>query len=117
MDLHKGTRVQAKKGFPHHFKRIGFTNRLAIYLILFLLFGLIGGFYLAILSIEAQYTGALACWTVVFAPIGTAIGIVLGKIVDKNKAQNQGAQGIGITFAQAESAGFKQEGSDNSPAI
>jgi hypothetical protein len=66
----------------------GFTNRLAIILVIFLAVGLAGGFYLALKSIAAQYSGSLLCWTVVFTPIGTAIGLVLGKIVDKSKAEN-----------------------------
>lgn len=55
-----------------------------------------GGFYLARMSIQYQYVGALACWTVVFTPIGTAIGVVLGKIVDKNKAENVAAVEMGL---------------------
>lgn len=42
---------------------IGFTNRLALYLMMFLLAGLVGGFILAWRSIEFQYMGALACFT------------------------------------------------------
>lgn len=53
--------------------RLGFSNRLALYVMLFLAAGLAGGFFLAILSIKYQYTGALMCWTVVFTPIGTAV--------------------------------------------
>ncbi len=102
-----------------HFASLGFTNRLAIYLLLFLAAGIVGGFYLAVLSIRFQYVGALACWTVVFTPIGTAVGIVLGKIVDKNKAENVSGSGDGITFASAQAKGFQQEldYDINSPAI
>lgn len=92
-----------------HLKHIGFTNRLAVYLVLTLFFGLSGGFVLAVLSIKYQYTGALACWTVVFTPIGTALGIVLAKIVDKSKAENTGAtekEGEGIKYAAAKATGF-----------
>ena len=97
---------------------IGFTNCLAIYLLLFLAAGLIGGFLLAVLSIKYQYAGAMACWTVVFTPIGTAIGIVLGKIVDKSKAENVSGSGDGITFASAQANGFVQEDCDSdSPPI
>lgn len=85
---------------------IGFTNRLAIFLLLFLVAGLIGGFALSVLSIKYQYVGPLACWTVVFAPVGTAIGIVIGKVVDKNKSENVGGNGDGITFASAQAKGF-----------
>ena len=97
---------------------IGFTNCLAIYLSLFQAAGIIGGFLLAVLSIKYQYAGALACWTVVFTPIGTAIGIVLGKIVDKSKAENVSGSGDGITFASAQAKGFVQEDCDSdSPPI
>lgn len=48
--------------------RLGFTNCLAVLLVLLLFVGLAGGFVLAVLSIKYQYTGALACWTVVFTP-------------------------------------------------
>lgn len=98
---------------------IGFTNCLAIYLLLFLVAGLIGGFLLAVLSIENQYAGALACWTVVFTPIGTAVGIVIGKVVDKSKAENVSGNGDGITFASAQAKGFQQNADydPDSPAI
>lgn len=71
--------------------------------------GLRADFFLAVLSIKYQYTGALACWTVVFTPIGTAVGIVLGKIVDKNRAENVSGNGDGITFASAQAKGFVKE--------
>lgn len=92
-----------------HLKEMGFTNRLAMYLLVFLLLGLAGGFVLAVLSIRAQYTGALMCWTVVFTPIGTAVGLVLGKIVDKSKAENTSATGDGIVYAAAQASGFSRE--------
>ncbi|MCD7947191.1 MAG: hypothetical protein LUG13_02680 [Oscillospiraceae bacterium] len=99
-----------------HFKSLGFTNRLALYLVLFLAVGLAGGFYLAVKSIAAGYAGSLLCWTVVFTPIGTAIGAAIGKVVDKNKAENVGGNGDGITYASAQARGFEQEG-QNSPPI
>jgi len=110
---------QERKGLFRHFVSLGFTNRYAIYLLLFLVAGMVGGFYLAVLSIKYQYAGALACWTVVFTPIGTAIGVVLGKIVDKNRAENVSGNGDGITFASAEAKGFiRDEDMDNaSPPI
>lgn len=100
-----------------HFLKMGFTNRLAVYLVLFLAFGLVGGFYLAVCSIETGYTGSLLCWTVVFTPIGTAIGIVLGKIVDKSRDENTGAGGEGIKFAAAKAANFEKNNSADSPPI
>lgn len=75
---------------------IGFTNKLALYLMLFLAAGLAGGFILAWKSIEFQYMGALACFTVVFTPVGTAIGIVLNSIVRKSEHENTSADGEGI---------------------
>ena len=69
---------------------LGFTNRLAVYLVLLLIFGLAGGFLLAVWSIREKYTGSLLCWTVVFTPIGTALSVVLARIVDKNRDENTG---------------------------
>lgn len=103
-----------------HFKRLGFTNRLGIYILLFLAAGLAGGFYLALKSIDTGYTGALMCWTVVFTPIGTIAGTAIGKVVDKNRAENTGGNGDGITFASAQAKGFVRDdivGGEDSPAI
>lgn len=105
------------KKMRRHFSSLGFTNRLALYLILFLAAGLLGGFYLAVRSIGTGYTGSLLCWTVVFTPIGTAVSVVIGKVVDKSKAENTGADGTGIKFAQAQAAGFAQEHQTDSPPI
>ncbi len=105
-----------KRPIRDHMAALGFTNRLAVYLLLFLVAGLAGGFLLAVLSIKYQYSGALACWTVVFTPVGTAVGIVLGKIVDKNREENTGADGEGVKYAAAKAAGFTQN-SSNSPPI
>ena len=107
-----GKRLQKKK-------TLGYTNMLGIYLVLLLGAGLLGGYSLAIKSIQANYVGALACYTAVFAPIGTAIGIVLGKIVDKNKAENTGGNGDGIVFAAAQAVNFTKSdvGTNDSPAI
>ena len=66
----KKTQAKHVKKKPGHFARLGFTNRLAIYIMLFLAIGLAGGFYLALKSITTGYTGALMCWTVVFTPLG-----------------------------------------------
>lgn len=74
--------------FLNHLKSIGFSNRLAIYIMSFLFIGMIGGFYLAIQSITYNYLGSLLCWTVVFTPIGTATSVALSRIVDKSKAEN-----------------------------
>ena len=102
----------------NHFKKLGFTNRLAIYILLFLAAGLAGGFYLALRSIVTGYTGALMCWTVVFTPIGTACSIVLSKIVHKSEVENSSADGEGIKYATAKANNFVvEEFSVESPPI
>lgn len=117
-----GKRLAAKKSrVLALLEFLGYTNCLGVLLVLLLLLGLVGGFVLAVLSIKYQYTGALACWTVVFTPIGTAISIVLVRIVDKSRAENTGADGEGIKYAAAKASNFVQpkepEGSVDSPAI
>ena len=57
------------------------------------------------------------CWTVVFTPIGTVAGIAIQKIVDKNRDENTGGNGDGITFAAAKAKGFVKDGYENSPSI
>ena len=54
-----------------------------------------------------------------FTPIGTAVGIVIGKVVDKSKAENMSGNGDGITFASAQAKGFQQNADcdPDSPAI
>lgn len=103
-----------------HMKSLGFTNRLGIYILLFLAAGMIGGFYLAVRSIQYNYSGSLMCWTIVFTPIGTAVSMVLGKIVQKSAMENTGADGEGIKYAMAKASGFCEDYSDiseNSPPI
>lgn len=98
--------------------RLGYSNRLGIYIVLMLVAGLIGGFYLAFKSIAYGYTGALVCWTVVFTPIGTACSVVLSRIVDKSRAENTSADGDGIKYATARAKNFIEEtGRENSPEI
>lgn len=100
--------------------RLGFSNRLALYVMLFLAAGLAGGFFLAILSIKYQYTGALMCWTVVFTPIGTAVSLIPHFVVHKSTVENSGADGEGIKYATAKAHNFCEgsvEGSEESPAI
>jgi len=103
----------------NHFISLGATNRLAIYIIFLLSAGLAGGFYLARLSIICGYTGALACYTVAFTPIGTACSVVLSRIVDKSRDENTGADGEGIKFAHAKANQFSidQDKFVNSPPI
>ncbi len=111
--------ASSKKKRKRKQNRLGFSNRLALYILLFLAAGLAGGFYLALKSIEYQYTGALMCWTVVFTPIGTAISIVPHFIVHKSTVENRGADGEGIKYAAAKATGFNEscQSSNNSPAI
>lgn len=87
-------------------KHIGFTNKLALILVAILFLGLAGGFYLAVQSIKYNYTGQLLCYTVVFTPLGTAVAIVLGKIVDKNRDENTGPNGEGIVYSSAQAVNF-----------
>lgn len=103
-------RYSRRRSFIRHLVRLGFTNRLALYIILFLACGLAGGFVLAWRSISYGYTGALACWSVCFTPIGTAASIVLSKIVHKSEVENSGADGEGIKFAMAKAGGFESKG-------
>lgn len=103
-----------KRGLLSCLASLGFTNCLGVCLVALLFAGLAGGFYLAVMSIRHQYTGALACWTVVFTPIGTALSVVLVRIVDKSRAENTGADGEGIKFATAKAAGFQQNAEEQS---
>ena len=94
-------------------KKIGFTNTLAIYLILLLTLSLGLGFYLAMQSIESQYTGALVCWSVVVAPLDSCLGIVLVRIVDKSRAENtSNGTGVSYALAMAEAEGKKYGNSE-----
>lgn len=99
-------------------KKIGFTNTLAIYLVLLLTLTLGLGFYLALESIRAQYTGALICWTAVLSPLDACLGVVLMKIVDKSKAENiSNGTGISYALAMAENASKESIKYGNSEAF
>lgn len=95
-------------------KKLGFTNTLAIYLVLLLTLTLGLGFYLALESIRAQYTGALICWSCVIGPLDACLGVVLVRVVDKSRAENTGADGNGISYAlaMAEAEGKKYGNSE-----
>ena len=114
--MSRGKREQPRRAAR---RRLGFTNTLALLLVLLLAAGLAGGFVLAYLSIRHQYTGALACYTVVFTPIGTALSIVLSRFVEKHRAENTCANGEGLKYAAAQAAGFVQDytNNENSPPI
>lgn len=88
-------------------RKLGFTNKLAVRLVNLLSGGLLGGFILAVLSIKYNYVGSLLCYTCVFTPIGTALSLVLAKVVDKNKAENTSANGDGIVYATAKAHNFQ----------
>lgn len=90
-------------------RKLGFTNKLAIYLVLLLTFSLILGFYLALESIKAQYTGALICWSCVVAPLDACLGIVLARVVEKSRAENLGPNGVGIAYSAAQAAQFVED--------
>lgn len=98
-------------------KRLGFTNKLALLIMLFLALTAYGGYRLAVMSIATGYVGALACYTVAIAPVDTAAGIVLGKIVDKSKAENVGGNGDGINYYKATHSSTTVEYNKNSPPI
>ena len=107
-----------ERRFLKHLEKIGFSNRLAVYVLIFLLIGLVGGFLLAFYSIKHDYLGALACWTVVFTPIGTATSICLSRIVDKSKAENTvGGIKYDLALSEQEQKAEEEESSPNSPMI
>ena len=110
-----------KPWIVRHFSKLGFTNRLAIYILIFLAVGLAGGFYLALKSIVYGFNGSLLCWTVVFTPLGTVAAAVLGRVVEKNRDENTSADGMGIAFAAAQANGFVYgdvaSGQDDEPTI
>lgn len=82
-------------------KQMGFTDRLALVCVAMLTVGLLMAFTLSVMSIRADYNGALACFTVVFTPIGTMLGIVLTAVVNKNRAENTSAtEGINVIKAR-----------------
>lgn len=109
--------AKRRRGLFKHLVSLGYTNRLAIYVLIFLAAGLLGGYHLALESIRYGYSGALMCWTVVFTPIGTVGAHVIGKVVDKNRDENTSGNGDGITFAAAQAKNFTQDDSEDSPAI
>lgn len=103
-----GGKRKKKNPILAHLASLGFTNRLALYIILFL----------AVKSIQTGYTGSLMCWTIVFTPIGTACSVVLSRIVDKSRAENTSADGDGIVYAAAAAKGFEKTDSNiDSPPI
>lgn len=112
----------AKKKKPwivRHFSKLGFTNRMAVAILVIIALGFCGGFYLALKSISENYLGGLACWTICFTPVSSIGGIVLARVVDKNRDENTSADGMGISFAAAQANNFVPYDStaDDTPTI
>ena len=95
-----------------HLKSLGFTNRLCIYALTFLLISIVLGFILAVMSIKNEANFTLAAYTCSVAPIGTFISIAIGKAVDKSKHENLSSDGTGLVFAAAQSKGFVRDDDD-----
>ncbi len=79
---------------------LGFTNKMAVFILAVLASAVILSFILAVLSIKYEYMGALACWTACLTPIGIGLDIVLNSVVKKNHAENTGESGEGIRYRQ-----------------
>ena len=97
-------------------KKMGFTNKMCIGIMGIILITILMGFYLAIKSIDSQYLGTLACFTVAIAPVDSVLGVVLREAIKKSTAENTGADGEGIVFAVARQNNFVDTTTD-SPAI
>lgn len=89
-------------------KKLGFTNKLCLYIIGLLTLTILLGFYLSLESIKYQYLGTLACWAAVTAPLDTVLSIVIHQAVIKSKEENTGADGEGIVYAKAKANGFRE---------
>lgn len=91
-------------------EKMGFTNKMAAFIVGLLAVGLCMGFVLAIMCIRSGFDAALVCFTVAFTPIGTALSIVLTKVVDKSKAENTSSDShIGINYMKAEKAAERSD--------
>ena len=114
----RGKREQIRTAAPR--RRMGNTDLLGFLLVLLLAAGLAGGFVLVVMSIRHRYSGPLACSTVVFTPIGSALSIVLNRFVEKDRAENTSSAGEGLRYAAAAASGFREDAggaSENSPPI
>ena len=100
-------------------KKLGHTDKLSLYILIVICVTILMGFYLAIQSIRYNYTGALICFTAAIAPLDAALSFVLGKIVDKNKAENMSGNGDGIKFVAAQASMAAEQNNSNiaSPQI
>lgn len=81
-------------------RKLGFTNKMAVYVLGLLTVSLILSFILAVMSIKEQYMGVLACWTACFTPLGLGLDIVLNSTVKKSTAENTSSSGDGIRYRQ-----------------
>lgn len=79
---------------------MGFTNKMAVWLVGILVGSLVMSFILAVLSITHEYMGALVCWTAFAAPLEVGINIVLTATVRKSQAENTSDNGDGIRYRQ-----------------
>lgn len=80
--------------------KLGFTNKMAVFILGLLTVSLLLSFVLAVLSIQHQYMGVLACWTACFTPLGVGLDIVLNSTVKKSTAENTSKDGDGIRYRQ-----------------
>lgn len=84
---------------------MGFTNKMAVYILGLLSVALILSFVLAVMSIREQYMGVLACWTACLTPLGVGLDIVLNSTVKKSTAENTSGDGDGIRYRQIVNGG------------
>lgn len=85
--------------------KMGFTNKMAVYILGLLSVALMLSFVLAVMSIREQYMGVLACWTACLTPLGVGLDIVLNSTVKKSTAENTSAEGDGIRYRQIVNGG------------
>lgn len=83
-----------------HMKTMGFTNRLSVYSLCFLLVSIVLGFVLAMYSVMKSYTAPLVVYTACVAPIGSLISISIGFSIKKSEKENI-AGGIKYDLAMA----------------
>ena len=95
-----------------HLKSIGFTNRLSLYSLAFLMASIILGFILAVMSIQHETNFALAAYTCSVAPIGTFVSIAIGKSIDKSKSENTSG-GVKYELAMANLVDYHTEPIDD----
>lgn len=90
-------------------RKIGFTNKMNVYILSLLTTYVFMSFVLAWFSIKTQYMGALACWTACTSPLGVVLGLVVNTSVKKSQAENTGSDGDGIRYRQLINGGAGEE--------